>query len=337
MVLIVLTDPEPAAATKRFLARTGFLLIPLSILFIRYYPALGRSYSDWTGAAYNIGVATGKNGLGYVCLIFGLGSLWCLLDALRGSERGRPLGRLIAHGALLGLTLWLFRLAQSATAFSCFLIGGGFMVVTRLRALARRPAAVHLLVAMALFVVLLATLISPEAGLLEAVGRDSTLTGRTRIWNTALSLTVNPLFGAGYESFWLGDRLEEIWSTEPDHPNQAHNGYLEGFLDLGWVGVALLAFVVAQGYRNIIQTLRWNPRAGSVRLAFFLVAAIYNLTEHAFRELHPVWIVFLLAVIVVPDGSLEQDVASESKPVTSNRLKRNIRRTNAPLRPSWAD
>src|SRR2546427_35770 len=49
MVLIVLTDPEPTGAVKRLLARTGFLLIPLSILLIKYYPSLGRGYSVWTG------------------------------------------------------------------------------------------------------------------------------------------------------------------------------------------------------------------------------------------------------------------------------------------------
>src|SRR4051812_21467245 len=45
MVLVVLSDPDPVAATKRFLAWSGFLLIPLSVLLIKYYPALGRMYN----------------------------------------------------------------------------------------------------------------------------------------------------------------------------------------------------------------------------------------------------------------------------------------------------
>src|SRR5271166_3600399 len=36
MVLIVLSDREPFNAVNRLLARTGYLLIPLSILFIKY-------------------------------------------------------------------------------------------------------------------------------------------------------------------------------------------------------------------------------------------------------------------------------------------------------------
>src|SRR5437667_1353552 len=77
MVLVVLTDPEPTAALKRFLASSGFLLIPLSILLIGYYPDVGWAHNPWTGGMFYpatpIGVAIGKNGLGIVCLVFGLG------------------------------------------------------------------------------------------------------------------------------------------------------------------------------------------------------------------------------------------------------------------------
>ena len=161
----------------------------------------------------------------------------------------------------------------------------------------------NLMVGVLLFVVVYGLLINPSVGLVEAVGRDSTLTGRLDIWKMVLPLTVNPLFGAGYESFWLGPRLDKIWSNSwGERPNQAHNGYLELYLDLGWVGLALLGLVMIWGYWGILRTLRSYPAIGRVKLAFFAVAATYNLTEHAFRELHPVWILFLLAVTVIPDA-----------------------------------
>ena len=308
MILIVVTDPEPTAAVKRVLARCGFVLIPLSILLIRHFPDLGRTYNSWNGMPYNIGVATGKNGLGYVCLLFGLGSLWRVLelfrtwrlvDLFRARKSSLKAGTLIAHVAILVMTGWLFWMADSATSLACFLLGGGLIALTRYPALVRRPAAVHLLIGVLLSLTVYGLLLNPGAGLVEAVGRDSTLTGRTAIWNQVLGMTVNPLFGAGYESFWLGERLEKIWQTNPEHPNQAHNGYLEVFLDLGLLGVTLLGVVMAWGYRSVVRALRWDPEAAGLKLAFFVVAAIYNLTEHAFRELHPVWIAFLLAVTVV--------------------------------------
>ena len=372
MVLVILTDPNPTAAVKRFLARSGFLLIPLSILLIKYYPSLGRQYSLWTGEAYNGGVATGKNGLGILCLIFGLGSFWYLLEALwgwkrpraagtliahglgrdysrwtgeawnvgvatqknglgyvcllfvlgpfwyllealRGGERARAAGPLIAQGAILAMALWLFSMANSATSLGCFLIGGTLVAVTRIWALALKPAVVHLLVGTVLFVVLYGLVLDPGAGLVEAVGRDSTLTGRTAIWAEALTLTVDPLFGTGYESFWLNrERLNKMaiaMGMMVGGVPHAHNGYLEIFLNLGFVGVVLLGFVVVWGYRSVIVSLYRNPDEGRLKLAFFVVALVYNLTEYAFRPLHPVGIVFLLAITVVPETSHSKDTS----------------------------
>ena len=110
MVLIVLTDPNRLAAVRRVLTRTGFVLVPLSVLFIKYYPDLGRVYNPWTWTPMFTGVTMGKNLLGMVCLIFGLGSLWCFLAAYQ-TEKGKERRRhLIAHGSFLpwffGSSIW---------------------------------------------------------------------------------------------------------------------------------------------------------------------------------------------------------------------------------------
>src|SRR5205814_2572374 len=82
MILVVLTEADPLEAVKRLLRRGAFLLIPLSLLVIKYYPQWGRGYDRWTWSTYYAGVAGGKNGLGYVVLVVGLGSLWQWLTAL---------------------------------------------------------------------------------------------------------------------------------------------------------------------------------------------------------------------------------------------------------------
>ncbi len=300
MILIVLTDIEPTVALKRLFSRAGFALIPLSILLIRYYPTLGRDYSPWTGAAYNIGVATGKNGLGYVALFFGVVSVWRLCLLFRDHDIAEHRGPFVANAITLVLALWVFQMAHSATSFFCFLAGSALIMIASIRVIARERAVIHMIVAAMLFVVVYGLLLNPELGLSEMAGRDPSLTGRTRIWNEALDLTVDPLFGAGYESFWLGDRVEQFWRRNWEHPNQAHNGYLEVYLDLGYVGVSLVGFVMISGYRRVFQALQWEPDSAPLRLAFFFVAAVYNLTEHAFRELHPIWIALLFAIITGP-------------------------------------
>src|SRR6266850_12129 len=303
MVLVVLTDPDPAAAVKRLLSRSGFLLIPLSIMLIKYYPNLGVSYSPWTGTSYFGGVSTGKNGLGFVCLIFGLGSLWRVVEVLRCGELSRKTGPLIAHGAVLLMTLWLFRMADSATSLACFLGGGVLIAVTSLPGLIRKQTLVHLLVGTVLVLAFYGLILNPGMGAVEAVGRDSTLTGRTELWAQVLSWPGDPLFGRGFSSFWLGDRLEYFWRTIWWHPRQSHNGYIDAFLNLGWTGVTLLAFIMAWGYQNVIGWFRRDPEAGRLRLAYFVIALLYNMTESVFFEVHPVWIAFLLAIAVIPEPS----------------------------------
>src|ERR1700723_1071334 len=76
MIFIVLTDKDRITAIKRVFARVSFVLIPLSVLLIKYYPALGRKYAtNWDSTVFFTGVTTDKNMLGVGYLIFGRGSM----------------------------------------------------------------------------------------------------------------------------------------------------------------------------------------------------------------------------------------------------------------------
>src|SRR5262249_31162324 len=111
-----------------------------------------------------------------------------------------------------------------------------------------------------------------------------------------LPMNPHPLFGAGYESFWLGDRLKALWSQFWWQPNQAHNGYLETYLNSGIIGLVILACFLVVSYRRI-----WRPPIGdlaSLGVAMWTVLLTYNMTEAAFKG-HPLWVVFLLGTVVV--------------------------------------
>ncbi|MGO9863399.1 MAG: O-antigen ligase family protein [Terriglobales bacterium] len=304
MVLIVLTEANRSAAIKRFLSRVGFVLLPLSILFIKYYPEWGRNYANPMGAAAYVGVTTNKNILGLITMIFGLGSWWAFVQAWqqpRGKHRTRSL---IAHGALLAMAGWLFWTVNSATALSCFIMGTGLIAITSSHRLARKPAVVFLLVLAVVSVSLFALFNDSGGGLLGAVGRESTLTGRTDIWKLVLGMAGNPVVGTGFESFWLGDRLRKVWNIYRFHLNEAHNGYIEVYLNLGWAGITLLGLLLVTGYRNLMIAFRREPEIRSLRLAFFVVAVVYNLTESGIRAQNPIWILFLLVIVNVPRLSI---------------------------------
>ncbi|PYS71570.1 MAG: hypothetical protein DMF73_10500, partial [Acidobacteria bacterium] len=44
MVLIILTEPDPEKALSRVMKRCAYIVVPVSILFIKYYPELGRGF-----------------------------------------------------------------------------------------------------------------------------------------------------------------------------------------------------------------------------------------------------------------------------------------------------
>jgi exopolysaccharide production protein ExoQ len=300
MVLIVLTDPDWVAALRRLLTRLGIVLVPLSILLSRYYPEYGRGFSH-AGNPYWTGVGTDKNALGMLSLVFGLAFLFYFLQIYREEESTRRRGPLIARGALIAMALYLLVGANSVTALVCFFLAGGPMVLTFLFRWARKPAFVHAMVFGILAVICSTLFLNIGTGMVEELGRNSTLTGRTGVWHTALSLVQDPIFGTGYESFWVGPRYEQMKVLSDLELNQAHNGYIEVFLNLGWIGVALLTLVLITAYRRIVAAVRWMAPAASLRLAYFMVAVAYNLTEASFKMMHPAWIAFLLAAMVIPE------------------------------------
>ncbi len=300
MVLIILTDPEPLAALKRFLARTGFLLVPVSILLIKYYPALGMAYKSADGRRVFEGVTNDKNMLGVICLLIGLGAVWRILHLLRDRQYRQSLKPLFAQGLLLAMVLWLFLYANSMTSLACFALASALMLASSFPSVARRGAMMHAMVIAILTVASLALIPDLGGSLVKDLGRDPTLTGRTELWSEIVVMNGNPLFGTGFESFWMGPRLEKIWSKHWWHPNEAHNGYLEVYLNLGLTGLALLAIVLLSGYRNAFSGFRRDPIVGRLKVSFFVVGVMYSLTEAGFRLLNPVWISFMLGAIAMP-------------------------------------
>jgi exopolysaccharide production protein ExoQ len=297
-VLMVFTDLQPAVAVRRLLTRAGFVLVPLSVLFVKYYGDLGRMYNPWTFLPAYTGVTENKNELGMLCLIFGVGSVWCLLDLIQSRTDTHRARRMLSHCVLLAMVFWLFWMADSVTSIACFSLAAAVMIATSFRVIARRPVVVLMLVAGVIGIAFYALFLS--SGMVESLGRDPTLTGRTVIWDVVLSVRGNAVVGTGFESFWMGRRLHKVWELTMTGLQEAHNGYLELFLNLGWIGVMLLAGLIVNGYRNIMAAFRRDRAMANLKLAFFVVAIVYNFTEAGFRETTLVWIFFLLATFDVP-------------------------------------
>jgi exopolysaccharide production protein ExoQ len=300
MILIVVTDEQPVAALRRLFSRTGFILLPVSLLFIKYYPNLGRTYDSWTGAQMATGATLDKNMLGVITFVLLLGAIWRVLALLRSEEMSPHRGRhLVAQGTLLVIGVTLLIDANSATSTVSFVLGAGLILMTSLRFMRRNTAAVHVFVLSLVVTAGLVILLGGRESAAQALGRNPTLTGRTEIWAAIIPMVPNPLVGAGFESFWLSPRVaERLAEVFPNLPlNEAHNGYIEVYLELGWVGLSLLGLILIDGYRRSVKAFRRAPALGGLLLAYFLAAITYSTTEAGFRMMHPNWIFFLLAVI----------------------------------------
>lgn len=298
MILIVITEPAPHDAIVRFLKRPAFVMIPLSVLFIKYFPHLGRTYSFWSGQVYFCGVSYDKNLLGNICLFWGLGFVWLLVERLKRESR-RASTALPVAGVLL-VTWWTLAMSSSATSMGCFLIGSFLILWSRLRAVRRRPILLHAPVLAVTTVATLAVTGGLGTWVFHSLQRDETLTGRTELWQRVLELTTNPVFGTGFESFWLGERLEYLWSLYWWRPNQAHNGYLELYANLGILGLALFLIFVFSTYLRIARDLKHADSYASLRLSWVVVSVIYNFTEASFRMQNLAWIFLLFAVFGMP-------------------------------------
>jgi len=134
---------------------------------------------------------------------------------------------------------------------------------------------------------------------LGLLGKDLTLTGRVPLWNSLIPLALErPLLGYGYGAFWS--------ATGPSAPVmalfrwalQAHNGYLDMWLEIGLLGVliafALLLITLVRTGQRAFQT----RNAGVWRFAFLFTVFLlfYNVSEALLMEVNLgrgfYWVIF---------------------------------------------
>jgi exopolysaccharide production protein ExoQ len=137
---------------------------------------------------------------------------------------------------------------------------------------------------------------------LSSVGSDSTLTGRREIWDAVWqSIAARPLVGYGYDAFWRGfdGASAQVWAVIPSQPPHAHNGVLELWLDVGVVGVALLAAAVGVAFWRAVAEARraWTFEALFPLLVLVLIA-LYNVTESTLMVRNSLFWILLVAISV---------------------------------------
>jgi len=310
MALIILTDVNPVNAFRAVMKRCAFFLIPVSVLFIKYLPEYGRYFNPYGGGMYRGAMLT-KNELGIVCVFFGLFFVWTILSRAQIDDSRQRRHETILSGLFLAMILYLLTFASSATADVVFAMGSAIMIGFGMRLVSRRFFGTYVFSVIAIVAIVQMTFGVYEQ-LLEMLGKDVTLTDRTAIWTDVIELQTRPLIGMGFESFWLGARIDAMWEKWWWHPNQAHNGYIETYLNLGFIGLGLLAAIVVSAFRRLSSELQTDFEFARFKMAILFATLAYNVTEAMFKGVALTWLMFHLVVLV--RGRAEQAVSAK-KPV----------------------
>lgn len=131
-----------------------------------------------------------------------------------------------------------------------------------------------------------------------AIGRDTTLTGRTDIWESVVeAIGHRPLTGYGWNALYQQGTAvtEAMWAGAGFRFYHAHNGYLQIALEGGYVALALaLLLVLTAAYRSLQIYASQRGAAALWPLLLVTTLAIYNTTETvAFTGLGLVLLVML--------------------------------------------
>ena|SRR5690242_10545403 len=320
VILLVVSDPRPIEAVRTLLRRLCFLFVPLSILLVKYFPNIGKQYEFWSGNNMFVGAATSKNMLGVACLVGGVYFFWDTLSRWPDRRERRVKPAILVNLLLIAMTLYLLNLSNSATSKVCLALGCLVVAAANFRLIKRHPGILRISIPIVLCAYMILQFgFGINGEIAGMVGRNANLTGRTDLWKVLLGMHTNAALGTGYESFWLGPRLAYVWQSFTTGINEAHNGYLEVYLNLGFIGLLLLSVFLIASYRNIGKALSSGFSLGSLSLALWTVLLFYNVTESAFRGSQLMWVVFLLGAMAVSQRVQERVPAASAPSLATLR------------------
>jgi exopolysaccharide production protein ExoQ len=338
MAALILTENRPREALESIMRRSSYVLIPFSLVLVRYFPQFGRLYGRWDGVEMWTGVATHKNSLGQLCAISLIFLFWALL--LRAKSGTFFRGGSLVYADLLVSLIALFLLigpghgAYSATAIAVTILSIGIIYgLNRYKNLAIFVGSnlIVLLVGSVLFYILFADAITETIA--DLLGRNKNLTGRaTDIWPVVLdTASRNPILGVGYGAAWgLGREISARVEVE-----QAHNGYLDIYLQLGMTGVVLLVAFLFSFCSAVRKEMNGNSHWGIYGISILIISLIYNNSESSFIEYTSyLWnIMVYIAIVFSAPYSAIQETGPESHRSRPQRFRYKV--TQAPLHDEW--
>ena len=229
----------------------------------------------------------------YKLIFMSLATLAVVFVQQAGSGMGKAL--LVILIGLLGFLRFIKRLPPR-TAFACM---GVFLAL-----------AVSLLI-----------LITENAEyiIVEKLGKDMTLTGRTYIWAQVVdAINQHPFFGYGVGGFWQewrgpDDPSFNIRNPSGYKPMHSHNGFLDMGLYFGWIGLSLFSLsLLVNIYYGVLHLVRTQDNTAGLPLIIFTWLMITNFTETTLVSISSGWAFYVLMTARLTMDMTAEDISDNS-------------------------
>lgn len=263
------------------------IVISLSIFYALALPQFGIMggvhSGDWRG------IYTHKNTLGKQMVLSGATFLVLLLN---------PQRRSLWPGLGLLASVMLIALCTSKGAMINFVVVVSTLMVCRVLRWPLRWMMPLLWGALFVGVGSLLWGVNNLEAIATFLNKDLTLTGRTNIWALVWEMIQQkPWLGYGYFGFWNGldSDAAYVWRAFLWETPNAHNGFLDLWIQLGFVGVALfLTGIYLHLMRSLLQ-LRCTTEPETLWPVLLMVYMLFsNLPESSFLLPHDVfWVLYV--------------------------------------------
>jgi O-antigen ligase len=288
---LVLYMRYPFQSFLRLLGVAFFIAILCSLLMVVLKPDWGIMSSihqgDWRGVFYH------KNNLGKVST-FAL----CFFVTLWSFNRNRWQRIFWAGACVLGMITMIG--SRSVTALVVTSTMALVAILLRATRPWRKAWPVFLLIILVVGAGVILVVIQNSEILLDTLGRDVSLTGRVPLWQVLIPIGLKQPLGYGYGAFWLGwnGPSAQVWSSLNWFLNNAHNGFLDIWLDLGWVGLGLGIFLLGKVFMVNIGPALAGSKEGVFWILFCVIFITYNLVEVTFFNQNNIyWVLMVYAYL----------------------------------------
>lgn len=274
----------------------GFIAVT-SLGFVLFLPSLGLEYK--TNFMIWRGVFDNKNVLGAVISLVAIAWLLYLIDSIKACKNIKA----IVIGFVFYFICIHLIFSNSMTSLVAFSIA---LIILLFYLVWLHFKSTGLVILIILGVCGFAFwVVNYQDNLFAILGRTSTLTGRTPLWQAVWEMILNrPWLGYGYISYWLGLEgpfsgiMYKLYWDPGAHivywcPPHAHNGYLDLWLQLGLTGVVFYALSLFNNLYKAFNLVREKSHLINMFPLLFLVfMSIHNLGESTilFRN----WIFWVL-------------------------------------------